>query len=149
MRTKSVLLTLLAILFMNLHAAAQDPIKQGHNGKRILVAYFSATGTTAEAAKKLARVTGGELYAITPAKPYTNADLDWHNKQSRSSVEMNDLKSRPVLKNKKENIADYEVIFIGCASDHHGGGELGRLRHCIHRLSHLVESCTSCCEHFH
>lgn len=67
MRTKSVLLTLLAILFMNLHAAAQDPIKQGHNGKRILVAYFSATGTTAEAAKKLARVTGGELYAITPA----------------------------------------------------------------------------------
>ena len=58
MRTKSVLLTLLAILFMNLHAAAQDPIKQGHNGKRILVAYFSATGTTAEAAKKLARVTG-------------------------------------------------------------------------------------------
>lgn len=113
MRTKSVLLTLLAILFMNLHAAAQDPIKQGHNGKRILVAYFSATGTTAEAAKKLARVTGGELHAITPAKPYTNADLDWHNKQSRSSVEMNDLKSRPVLKNKKENIADYEVIFIG------------------------------------
>ena len=98
---------------MNLHAAAQDPIKQGHNGKRISVAYFSATGTTAEAAKKLARVTGGELYAITPAKPYTNADLDWHNKQSRSSVEMNDLKSRPVLKNKKENIADYEVIFIG------------------------------------
>ncbi len=51
MRTKSVLLTLLAILFMNLHAAAQDPIKQGHNGKRILVAYFSATGTTAEAAR--------------------------------------------------------------------------------------------------
>lgn len=113
MRTKSVLLTLLAILFMNLHAAAQDPIKQEHNGKRILVAYFSATGTTAEAAKKLAQVTGGELYAITPVKPYTNADLDWHNKQSRSSVEMNDLKSRPVLKNKKENIADYEVIFIG------------------------------------
>lgn len=113
MRMKSVLLTLLATLFMNLHAAAQDPIKQWHNGKRILVAYFSATGTTAEAAKKLARVTGGELYAITPAKPYANADLDWHNKQSRSSVEMNDLKSRPVLKNKKENIADYEVIFIG------------------------------------
>lgn len=102
MRTKSVLLTLLAILFMNLHAAAQDPIKQEHNGKRILVAYFSATGTTAEAAKKLARVTGGELYAITPAKPYTNADLDWHNKQSRSSVEMNDLKSRPVLRIKKK-----------------------------------------------
>lgn len=128
MRTKSVLLTLLAILFMNLHAAAQDPIKQGHNGKRILVAYFSATGTTAEAAKKLAQVTGGELYAITPVKPYTNADLDWHT-NTRSPVEMNDLKSRPVLKNKKENIADYEVIFIG--------------------YPHLVESCTSGCEHFH
>ena len=53
------------------------------------------------------------LYAITPAQSYTPADLDWNNSQSRSSVEMNDPKSRPALKGKKENIADYDVIFIG------------------------------------
>ena len=78
-----------------------------------LVAYFSATGTTARAAEKLAKITGGELYAITPAQPYTPADLDWNDSQSRSSVEMNDLKSRPTIKSKKENITDYDVIFIG------------------------------------
>lgn len=81
--------------------------------RKILVAYFSATGTTARAAEKLANVTGGELYAITPAESYTSADLDWHDKQSRSSVEMNDPKSRPAIKGKKENIADYDVVFIG------------------------------------
>lgn len=84
-----------------------------NNDKRILVAYFSATGTTARAAEKLANVMGGELYAIMPAESYTSADLDWHDKQSRSSVEMNDPKSRPALKGRKENIADYDVIFIG------------------------------------
>lgn len=84
-----------------------------NNDKRILIAYFSATGTTARAAEKLADVTGGELYAITPAESYTRADLDWHDRQSRSSVEMNDPKSRPAIKGKKENIADYDVVFIG------------------------------------
>lgn len=84
-----------------------------NNEKQILVAYFSATGTTARAAEKLANVTGGELYAITPAKSYTSADLDWHDKQSRSSVEMNDPKARPAIKGRKENITDHDVIFIG------------------------------------
>ena len=84
-----------------------------NNDKRILVAYFSATGTTARAAEKLADITGGELYAITPTESYTPADLDWHDKQSRSSVEMNDPKSRPAIKGRKENIADYDVVFIG------------------------------------
>ena len=84
-----------------------------NNDKHILVAYFSATGTTARAAEKLADVTGGELYAITPVESYTSADLYWNDKQSRSSVEMKDPKSRPALKGKKENIADYDVVFIG------------------------------------
>ena len=78
-----------------------------------LVAYFSASGTTARVAGKVAQATGGELYAITPAESYTSADLDWNDKQSRSSVEMNDPKSRPAIKGRKENIADYDVIFIG------------------------------------
>lgn len=81
--------------------------------RKILVAYFSATGTTARAAEKIAQATGGELYAIDPAQPYTDADLDWHDRQSRSSVEMNDPKSRPAIKGRKENIADYNVVFIG------------------------------------
>ena len=110
MKTKTVLLAFITILFMNLQTMAQTAI----NGKtRILVAYFSATGTTARAAEKLAEVVGGEIYAITPARSYTSADLDWHNKQSRSSVEMNDPEARPDLKEMKENIIGYDVVFIG------------------------------------
>lgn len=107
MKTKTLLFTVIAFLFTSLQTMAQN------NDKHILVAYFSATGTTARVAEKLADVTGGELYAITPAESYTSADLDWNDKQSRSSVEMNDPKSRPALKGKKENIADYDVVFIG------------------------------------
>lgn len=107
MKTKTLLFILIAFLFTSLQTMAQN-----HN-KRILIVYFSATGTTARAAEKLAIVSGGELYAVTPAQPYTNADLDWHNKRSRSSVEMNDPESRPAIKGKKENITDYDVVFIG------------------------------------
>ena len=80
---------------------------------KILVAYFSATGVTARAAQKVAEATGGEVYAITPAKPYTNADLDWNDKQSRSSVEMNDQKARPALGGKRLDVSEYDVVFIG------------------------------------
>lgn len=90
----------------------QDMNKERSN-HRILIAYFSATGTTARAAEKLANATDGDLYAIVPAQPYTSADLDWNDKQSRSSVEMNDPKLRPAIKSKKENITDYDVVFIG------------------------------------
>ena len=109
------LLILLSVVGMATTTDAQQKqdMSKGKSNFKILVAYFSATGTTAQAAKKLANATGGELYSITPAKSYTSADLDWNDKQSRSSVEMNDLKSRPEIKSKKENIADYDVIFIG------------------------------------
>ena len=80
---------------------------------KILVAYFSATGVTARAAQKVAKVTGGEVYAITPAKPYTDADLDWRDKQSRSSVEMNDPKARPALGGVRLDVSEYDVVFIG------------------------------------
>ena len=80
---------------------------------KILVAYFSATGVTARAAQKVAEATGGEVYAITPAKPYTDADLDWRDKQSRSSVEMNDPKARPALGGKRLDVSEYDVVFIG------------------------------------
>ena len=80
---------------------------------KVLVAYFSATGVTARAAQKVADATGGEVYAITPAKPYTDADLDWRDKQSRSSVEMNDPKARPALGGERLDVSEYDIVFIG------------------------------------
>lgn len=78
-----------------------------------LVAYFSATGTTAEAAKTLANAVGGELYEIKPAVPYTSADLNWRDQNSRSSVEMKDPSSRPALADTDAPVAGYDVIFLG------------------------------------
>lgn len=78
-----------------------------------LVAYFSATGTTAKAAKALAKAAGADLYEIRPAVPYTSADLNWTDKGSRSSVEMNDKHSRPALADTDASIAGHDVIFLG------------------------------------
>ena len=78
-----------------------------------LVAYFSATGTTAKAAKALASAVGADLYEIKPAVPYTSADLDWTNKSSRSSLEMKDANSRPALADTNAPVAGHDVIFLG------------------------------------
>ena len=80
---------------------------------KTLVAYFSASGTTAKAAKNLAEAAGADLYEIKPAVPYTQADLNWMDKKSRSSVEMNDKSSRPALEDKDANIAAYDTILLG------------------------------------
>ena len=81
--------------------------------KTTLVAYFSATGTTKAAAQKLAEVVDGDLHEIQPEQPYTDADLDWNNKKSRSSVEMDNKSSRPAIKNKVENMDQYTTVYIG------------------------------------
>ncbi|MDO5521511.1 MAG: flavodoxin [bacterium] len=78
-----------------------------------LVAYFSATGVTEGVAKKLANVTEGDLFEIKPQTPYTSADLDWNNKDSRSSVEMSDPSSRPAIATKVDNMDEYDTVFIG------------------------------------
>ena len=78
-----------------------------------LVAYFSASGTTARVAKNLAAAAGADIYEIKPAVPYSRADLNWMDKQSRSSVEMRDKNSRPALADTNANIAAYDTIFIG------------------------------------
>lgn len=80
---------------------------------KALVVYFSATGTTEQVAGVLASVTDGKLEAILPAEPYTAADLDWHDKDSRSSVEMRDAGSRPAIRNQKVDMSAYDIIFIG------------------------------------
>ena len=80
---------------------------------KVLVAYFSASGTTAHIAKELAQAADADLYEIRPQVPYTRADLDWNDKKSRSSVEMNDKSSRPALADKDANIAVYDTILLG------------------------------------
>lgn len=81
--------------------------------KKALVAYFSASGTTARAAQALAQATGADLYEIKPAVPYTTADLNWMDKGSRSSREMQDKSSRPALADTSAPVADHDVIFLG------------------------------------
>lgn len=105
-------LTALFTAFFTMTVYAQDNTANMKTSK-ILVAYFSATGTTAGVAKDIAEITGGELYEIVPSKNYTNADLDWNDKKSRSSVEMDNPQSRPALKSKKGNIQEYDIIFLG------------------------------------
>ena len=78
-----------------------------------LVAYFSASGVTGKMAKALAEVTGADLFEIQPEVPYTTADLDWMNKKSRSSVEMNDPTVRPAIAGKLEGMDQYDLVFVG------------------------------------
>ena len=80
---------------------------------KLLVAYFSASGTTAEVAKRLSKAAEADIYEIKPEVPYTRADLNWMDKKSRSSIEMSDKSSRPAIADKNANIADYDTIFIG------------------------------------
>lgn len=81
--------------------------------RKKLVAYFSASGITAAAAKALAEAAEAGLYEIKPQTPYTRADLNWQDKKSRSSVEMNDKSFRPPLADRDARIEDYDTIFLG------------------------------------
>ena len=80
---------------------------------KTLIAYFSASGVTARLAKTLESATGGDLYEIKPVTPYTGADLNWNDKQSRSSVEMKDRTARPAVAVPVENMAQYDYVFVG------------------------------------
>ena len=109
-----IILTLAAVMTMSLAVCAQNKgEKSMQTENKPLVVYFSATGTTAKAARTIAEVTGGTLYEIVPQQAYTSDDLDWNDKQSRSSVEMNNPQARPALKDTKLDVAAYDVIFIG------------------------------------
>lgn len=80
---------------------------------RKLVAYFSASGVTAKLAETLAEAVGADIFEIAPEVPYTPADLDWMDKKSRSTIEMQDPASRPAIAVKRDNMADYDTIFVG------------------------------------
>ena len=78
-----------------------------------LVAYFSASGVTAKLAGRLADAIGADIFAIEPAVPYTKDDLDWMDKKSRSTIEMNDPSCRPAIASTVDNMAQYDVVFVG------------------------------------
>ena len=80
--------------------------------KKILVAYFSASGVTKTVAEKMAKASGADLFEIAPEQPYTRADLDWTNKKSRSTVEMKDRSCRPAMAAKLD-VSGYDVILVG------------------------------------
>ena len=103
------ILITLAALALTLTACGQNSKKE----MKTLVAYFSATGTTEAVAKDLAEVTGGTLYEIKPEVKYTAADLDWRDKTSRSSVEMQDKDSRPAIVKDLKDADSYDVIYLG------------------------------------
>ena len=80
---------------------------------KILVSYFSVSGVTKRVAERIAKVVEGDLFEIEPKEKYTKADLDWTNKQSRSSVEMQDKTFRPQILNKVSNIIEYDTVVLG------------------------------------
>ncbi|MDE6749367.1 MAG: flavodoxin, partial [Lachnospiraceae bacterium] len=82
-------------------------------GSKVLVAYFSATGTTKGVAEIIAGNMGADIYEIVPKEPYTDADLDWHDDSSRSTIEMNDSSSRPEIDGAVEDMEQYDIVFIG------------------------------------
>lgn len=111
-------MVLCAIVSLGITSCAQktsDDNNQNkeNNMKKTLVAYFSATGTTKAVAQQLANEKNADLFEIVPEQPYTAADLDWKDKQSRSTLEMQDKSSRPAIKGTCENIADYDTVWIG------------------------------------
>ena len=103
----------IAACCLMLGACAQNKGKENKDMNKTLVVYFSATGTTKAAAQELAKEHKADLYEITPEQPYTSADLDWRDKTSRSTLEMKDKSSRPAIKGRCENIAQYDTVWIG------------------------------------
>lgn len=111
---KKITALMAVLLTLSLTACSQGKKnKEAKEPDKTLVAYFSASGTTKAVAAQLAEAVGADLHEITPEQPYTDADLDWRNQESRSSLEMNDRSSRPAITGKLKNMADYKVVYVG------------------------------------
>ena len=108
---KYLLLAVLCVLAAS--ACSQNKSQNIMEKKKVLVVYFSATGTTRQVAKQIAKIADADICEIIPTKPYSSADLDWTNKQSRSSVEMNNLKARPAIKPFSVDMSKYDFVFLG------------------------------------
>lgn len=114
---KKLLTLLVAALFTTAcntkPEVAKKEIKPMAQNKKVLVAYFSATGTTKRVAENLAKATGAVVYEIKPAVPYTDADLNWRDSNSRSSVEMNNKTSRPEMAADNFSVKEYDTVYLG------------------------------------
>ena len=108
---KKKVLFLVAAVLLGFAACAQK--SEPRPDRKVLVAYFSATGTTKAVAERIAAATGGELYAITPAEPSTPDDLNWNDANSRTTAEMNDPKARPALAGAMPDVGGYDVVYLG------------------------------------
>lgn len=116
MKKMMYLATVAIALVVAATACAQKKETKNMNkvsNEKVLVAYYSATGTTEGVARMIANATGGELYAIKPKAPYTAADLDWTVKTSRSTIENENEQARPAIVKDKANLDAYEVIYLG------------------------------------
>jgi len=115
MRIKCIVLTIVVgcIALSAMATANAQNSNEKMSNKKTLVAYFSATGTTMEAASKLAKAANADLHEIVPAIPYTPADLNWRDKKSRSTIEMENKSSRPAIANRVENMEQYDTVFVG------------------------------------
>ena len=117
---KYTLATLLALIFVSCTkppVASPSPTTpvtpNTESSMKAIVIYFSATGNTKTVAERLSTTIGADIFELKPVQPYTDADLDWTNKQSRSSVEMNDRSCRPAIAEMPANLADYDTVFVG------------------------------------
>lgn len=112
---KHIILILMSFFCFSCSSKAQKQTAEipAQPDKKVLVAYFSCTGTTEKVADVIAKAVDGKLYRITPATAYTSADLDWRDKKSRSTVEMTTADSRPELGGESIDLKDYDVIFLG------------------------------------
>ena len=116
---KKILLVIFALFLVTAGIVYAMQSKQTANkgalnmSKKVLIAYFSATGTTKKVAENLAKATGGDLYEIKPLQPYTREDLDWTNDKSRSSVEMKNKKYRPEIVDDNFSVSEYDTVFLG------------------------------------
>ena len=108
---KILLLAVLTVFAAS--ACSQNKVKKTMEKKKVLVVYFSATGTTRQVAKQIAKIADANICEIAPAKPYSSDDLDWTNKQSRSSVEMSNPKARPEIKALSVDVSKYDYVFLG------------------------------------
>ena len=113
----AALLTLLFVSCNKPPVSSPSPtapaIPNQESSMKAIVVYFSATGNTKIVAERLSTTIGADIFELKPVQPYTNADLDWTNKQSRSSVEMNDRSCRPAIAAMPANLADYDTVFVG------------------------------------
>ena len=110
---KKVIFMLAALMAICLSACSHSSNQKESKQMKTLVAYFSATGTTKGVAQQLAEVASADIHEIKPEKPYTDADLDWQDKQSRSTIEMKDKSSRPAITDKLTNMQEYDVVYVG------------------------------------